>query len=77
MESLAKVGAFDQFGINRRRLYINIENAMNSVNNTNRQKMDGQLDLFDLPSDVEDRADSVYKFDDDAGFPPGRRIHIY
>ena len=69
MESLAKVGAFDQFGINRRRLYINIENAMNSVNNTNRQKMDGQLDLFDLPSDVEDRADSVYKFDDDAGFP--------
>lgn len=67
LESLVKVGAFDQFGINRRRLFINIDYLLNSINNEQKNKISGQLDLFSVPEVVED---SKFTFKDDQHFPP-------
>ena len=67
LESLVKVGAFDQFGINRRRLFINIDYLLNSINNEQKNKISGQLDLFSVPEVVED---SKFTFKDDRHFPP-------
>lgn len=66
IESLVKVGAFDNFGINRRRLFINIDYILNSINNEQRTKIDGQLDLFSVPSVVEETKISL---NDDSSLP--------
>ncbi len=52
MESLIKVGAFDRFGINRRRLFINLDYVLSSINNEAKNKLDGQLDLFAMDDSV-------------------------
>ncbi len=67
MESLVKVGAFDRFGVNRRRLFINIDYLLNSINNEQKNTLSGQLDLFSVPGAVED---SKFIFRDDEHFPP-------
>ena len=54
LESLVKVGAFDQFGVNRRRLFINIDYILNSINNEHKNKISGQIDFFSVPGCVED-----------------------
>ena len=66
LESLVKVGAFDQFGINRRRLFVNIDYLLNSINNEQKNKISGQLDLFSVPEVVQD---SKFTFRDDRHFP--------
>ncbi len=66
LESLIKVGAFDQFGINRRRLFVNIDYILNSINNENKNTIKGQLDLFSVPGFVEDTAQT---FNDDQHIP--------
>ena len=66
LESLVKVGAFDTFGINRRRLFINIDYILNSINNEQKNKLSGQLDLFSVPGCVED---SGVTFKDDEHIP--------
>ncbi len=67
MESLVKVGAFDSFGINRRRLFINIDYVLNSINNEARNKLSGQMDLFSFG--MEENAPKN-KNNDDSHFPP-------
>ena len=67
MESLVKVGAFDQFGVNRRRLFINIDYILNSINNEQKNKLEGQMDLFSVPSAVEE---TTVKINEDVNFPP-------
>ena len=66
LESLVKVGAFDQFGMNRKRLFTNIDYILNSINNENKNTVQGQLDLFSVPGFVEDTAKT---FNDDAHIP--------
>lgn len=66
LESLVKTGAFDQFGVNRRRLYINIDYLLNSINNEQKNKVSGQLDLFSVPEVVQD---TKFTFKDDEHFP--------
>lgn len=66
LESLVKVGAFDRFGINRRRLFINIDYILNSINNEQKSKLSGQLDLFDVPEYVQD---SGVRIKDEDNFP--------
>ena len=67
LESLVKTGAFDQFGVNRRRLDINIDYLLNSINNEQKNKVSGQLDLFSVPEVVQD---TKFTFKDDEHFPP-------
>ncbi len=67
LESLIKVGAFDRFGVNRRRLFINIDYLLNSINNENKNKLEGQLDLFSVPEAVQD---TKFRIKDDRNFPP-------
>ncbi len=67
LESLVKVGAFDSFGVNRRRLFINIDYLLNSINNENKNKLEGQLDLFSVPETVQD---TKFRIKDDRNFPP-------
>lgn len=66
LESLVKVGAFDRFGVNRRRLFINIDYMLNSINNERKNKLSGQMDLFSVPECVEE---SKFTFKDDEHFP--------
>ncbi|MBQ3007989.1 MAG: DNA polymerase III subunit alpha [Oscillospiraceae bacterium] len=66
LESLVKVGAFDNFGINRRRLFINIDYMLNSISNERKNKLSGQLDLFSVSAGE----DSRFKSNDDMHFPP-------
>ncbi len=66
MESLVKVGAFDRFGVNRRRLFINIDYLLNSINNESKNKLAGQMDLFSVSDSV---SDNKYTFKDDEHFP--------
>ncbi|MEG0092048.1 MAG: OB-fold nucleic acid binding domain-containing protein, partial [Oscillospiraceae bacterium] len=50
IESLIKVGAFDQFNINRRQLYNNFEQVLKSISQDIRGNLDGQIDLFSMTS---------------------------
>ncbi len=48
VESMIKVGAFDSLFENRRRLYINIEYILESINRRNSRNFAGQTELFEV-----------------------------
>ncbi len=62
LESLIKVGAFDQLGINRRRLFVNIDYILSSINNEQKNKLDGQMDLFSVPSSTEETTIKIHDY---------------
>ena len=51
VESLIKSGAFDSMGIFRSQLIAVYEKMMDSISQARKKNMEGQLSLFDLPSD--------------------------
>ena len=58
IESLIKVGAFDNFGIYRSRLLASYESVIEAVQQKNRNNISGQLDLFSnlnvSPTDINE-----------------------
>lgn len=66
IESLAKVGAFDMFNVNRRQIYTNFEFVLKSINQDLRSNLEGQTDLFSFSMSVED---SPIKIKNDFSFP--------
>lgn len=77
MESLVKVGAFDSFGINRRRLFINLDYLLNNVNNESKSMVDGQIDMFDIgidPGFIPKNSKFIFK--DDEHFPKAEEYEM-
>ena len=54
IESLIKAGAFDEFGKTRATLLASFETIIDSINNSNRNKMENQVSMFDLFSGDDD-----------------------
>lgn len=59
IESLIKVGAFSSLGINRASLISMFEKAIDSVLNSQRHNIDGQINLLGPSSDQEDLDDTM------------------
>ncbi|MBQ5317199.1 MAG: DNA polymerase III subunit alpha [Oscillospiraceae bacterium] len=57
MESLIKCGALDSFSLNRRQMIENLETIISAAGEFSRDRVEGQLDFFELsddgPSDIE------------------------
>lgn len=51
LESLIKCGAFDGFGLNRRQMLNNYERLLDSVAESSRKNLDGQLDFFGIAAE--------------------------
>ena len=66
IESLIKVGAFDQFPPNRRQLYNNFEFVQKSIIQDVKSNIEGQLDLFGMSNDVRE---SNLQINNDYSFP--------
>ncbi|AGC68480.1 DNA polymerase III subunit alpha [Thermoclostridium stercorarium subsp. stercorarium DSM 8532] len=53
IESLIKSGAFDSFGVYRSRLMNSYEKIIEDISNERKEKIDGQMSLFDIASGAE------------------------
>ena len=54
IESLIKAGAFDEFGKTRNTLLASYESIIDCINNSNRNKIENQVSMFDLISEGEE-----------------------
>ena len=61
IESLIKAGAFDELGKNRCTLLASFENIIDGINNSNRNKMENQVSMFDLITDEAEATKYTYK----------------
>lgn len=59
VESLIKCGAFDGLGANRAQLLSSYEKIMHNIQQENRRKIAGQIDLFQMDSEISDSIDQV------------------
>jgi DNA polymerase-3 subunit alpha len=57
LESLIKCGGFDSFGVKRRQLMMICETVLESVADSKRKNVDGQLDLFGLSDAFQKQAE--------------------
>ena len=63
IESLIKVGAFDEFEQTRSTLLASFETIIDTINDTSRKTMQGQVTMFDLGNTQEEKIESMkYKF---------------
>ena len=63
IESLIKAGAFDGFGQTRNTLLASFENIIDTIQDTARKSLKGQVSMFDLDSmDSSDKEDFKYAF---------------
>ena len=63
IESLIKAGAFDEFEQTRSTLLASFETIIDTINDTSRKTMQGQVTMFDLGSTEEEKIESMkYKF---------------
>ncbi len=74
IESLIKVGAFDQFPPNRRQLYNNFELVQKSIIQEVKSNIEGQLDLFGMSNAVYE---SNVKVENDYTFPECSEFEYY
>ena len=51
VETLVKAGAFDSLGVYRSRLLASYDRMIEALANRSRSNLDGQLDMFSMPSD--------------------------
>lgn len=69
IESLIKSGAFDSLGTYRARLMAVYEKMMDGISNLRKKNMEGQLSIFDVPSNDEDMESGgksrIYNDDED------------
>ena len=64
IESLIKAGAFDNFGKNRSTLLASFENIVDTIELSNKKGFDGQVSMFDLGGDEEEKQKIKYSFDE-------------
>lgn len=62
IESLIKAGAFDELGQTRATLLASFETILDTINNSNKKAMKGQVTLFDLASDDKSIEEHKYNF---------------
>ena len=63
IESLIKAGAFDEFEQTRSTLLASFEGIIDTINDTSRKTMQGQVTMFDLGGTDEEKAENMkYKF---------------
>ena len=63
IESLIKAGAFDEFEQTRSTLLASFETIIDTINDTSRKTMQGQVTMFDLGKTEEEKIESMkYKF---------------
>lgn len=60
VETLIKAGTFDNLGVCRRSLLASFENILDTIQNKSRTNLDGQLDMFSIPSAAESSPAFVY-----------------
>ncbi len=64
IESLIKVGTFDNLGKNRSTLLASFENIIDTIELSNKKSLDGQVSMFDLESDTNKKQEIKYTFDE-------------
>ena len=63
IESLIKAGAFDEFNQTRSTLLASFESIIDTINDTNKKTMQGQVTMFDLGNTEEEKKESMkYKY---------------
>ena len=63
IESLIKAGAFDEFELTRSTLLASFESIIDTINDTNKKVVQGQVTMFDLGNTEEKKVESMkYKF---------------
>ena len=63
IESLIKAGAFDNFSQTRSTLLASFEGIIDTINNTSKKQLQGQVTMFDLDGDPKEEAESLkYRF---------------
>ena len=69
IESLIKAGAFDEFGQTRRTLLESFERIIDTIQNSAKKNLKGQVSMFDLDSIEEnDKEDLKYNFSEQPEF---------
>ena len=79
VESLAKVGAFDSFGIKRRQLYVFFELVLKSINQDLKSNVEGQIDLFSISSIAEQNKTNIkndFTFPDCQEFTDSEKLNF-
>ena len=64
VESLIKAGTFDEFGKNRSTLLASFENIIDIIELSNRKGLEGQVSMFDLGGNEEEKQKIKYTFDE-------------
>jgi len=63
IESLIKAGAFDEFGISRSTLLASFENILDTINDSAKKSIQGQVTMFDLGGEeAEDLEEIKYNY---------------
>ncbi len=62
IESLIKAGAFDELGQNRATLLASFERILDTINNSNKKSMKGQVTLFDMVTEDKSLEEHKYSF---------------
>jgi len=63
IESLIKAGAFDEFGISRSTLLASFENILDTINDSQKKSIQGQVTMFDLGGEsAEDLEEIKYTY---------------
>ena len=64
IESLIKAGAFDELGKNRSTLLASFENIVDIIELSNKKGFEGQVSMFDLGGNEEEKQKIKYTFDE-------------
>ena len=64
IESLIKAGAFDKLGKNRSTLLVSFENIVDIIEMSNKKGLEGQVSMFDLGGNEEEKQKIKYSFDE-------------
>ena len=64
IESLIKAGAFDELGKNRSTLLASFENIVDIIEMSNKKGFEGQVSMFDLGGNEEEKQKIKYSFDE-------------
>ena len=62
IESLIKAGAFDELGQTRATLMASFERILDTINNSNKKSMKGQVTLFDIVTEDKSIEENKYTF---------------
>lgn len=62
IESLIKAGAFDEFEQTRSTLLASFEGIIDTINNTAKKQMQGQVTMFDLGGEEQNKEELKYNF---------------